>query len=210
MWVLIETIATKQNNKPYYLYHQTAIGPATTSILDNAQKFATRQEAIEHPAHCHWLTDFQPFELVESVEPVLVSYSAVVPLPSDEFGIFTVTRLPQFDRPWPDRMEVSGPAERFPATPEGWRSACELAGRRNGFVDAKTATVHKVVPFSKLALGARFRYTDRPDLGIWVKLNNTGTIAEWDPVKAACWSALQSLCTVTEDGNLELEVECLD
>lgn len=139
MWVLIETIATKQNNKPYYLLTQTAIGPATTVYVDHAQKFNTRQEAIQHPAFCFWLTDFQPFELVEgggvAIEPAIVSYSTVVPLPSGEFGIFRITRLPQFeDRSWPDRSEVSGPAERFPATPEGWKSACELAGKRNGFI----------------------------------------------------------------------------
>lgn len=60
MFVLTDTLETKKRGKPVYLLTQTGIGPAYTESMEEAQKFDTEQQAMQHPAYVHPMCFFEP------------------------------------------------------------------------------------------------------------------------------------------------------
>lgn len=61
-YVLVETFASERQGKTLYLKQMTPIGPMTTASLGEAQRFATEQDARQHPASYHPLSFFEPRE----------------------------------------------------------------------------------------------------------------------------------------------------
>ena len=62
-WVLREQLASKQRGIPVYLWKQTAIGPCCTDNLEQAAKFVSRLDAMQHPAFVHMFSFFEPEEI---------------------------------------------------------------------------------------------------------------------------------------------------
>jgi hypothetical protein len=62
-WVLYEDFASEKRGKPVYLKCMTGIGPCTTTSLEDAQKFNSKDEALVHPAMLHMLSFFEPREV---------------------------------------------------------------------------------------------------------------------------------------------------
>ena len=62
MFVLQDDFETEKRNKPVYFKRMSAIGPMYTEILDEAEKFDTKQSAMYCPAFIHSLCFFEPKE----------------------------------------------------------------------------------------------------------------------------------------------------
>jgi hypothetical protein len=63
MWVLLEETQTKQRGKEIYFKGWTGIGPATTDDLEEAHRFASKEEARMSAAYRHSLSFFEPVEI---------------------------------------------------------------------------------------------------------------------------------------------------
>lgn len=61
-----------------------------------------------------------------------------------------------------------------------------------------------LAPFKTLALGARFKYTERGRT--WVKLGNDGVIAEWDAKNISNSWFGQSICSFNDEDNFDVSV----
>ena len=51
--------------QPQYFRFWTVIGPCATPDLAEAERFASAQEAMQHPAYLHWSSFYKPMELAE-------------------------------------------------------------------------------------------------------------------------------------------------
>lgn len=63
MFVLQDDLETKKRNKPVYFEAMTCIGPMYTDDFDKAEKFETKQGAMNCPAFMHPLCFFEPHEI---------------------------------------------------------------------------------------------------------------------------------------------------
>lgn len=55
-WVLKSLTGTEKVGKPLYFDKMTGIGPMTTPMLNRAQHFDTKEEALRSPACSHSLS----------------------------------------------------------------------------------------------------------------------------------------------------------
>ena len=62
-YILKDTLATKQRGKPVYLNCICGIGPVYTEELSEAERFNSKQEAMQSPAYAHSLCFFEPEEI---------------------------------------------------------------------------------------------------------------------------------------------------
>ena len=63
MFVLQDNLETKKRGKPVYFEAMTGIGPMYTESLNKAEKFDTKQTAMNCPAFVHPLCFFEPHEI---------------------------------------------------------------------------------------------------------------------------------------------------
>ena len=63
MFVLRDDFETKKRNKPVYFEAMTGIGPMYTEDFDKAEKFNTKQDAMNCPAFVNPLCFFEPHEI---------------------------------------------------------------------------------------------------------------------------------------------------
>lgn len=54
--------------QPQYFRGWTVIGPMATPRLDEAERFATAQEAMESPAFSHWASSYEPKAITEDLK----------------------------------------------------------------------------------------------------------------------------------------------
>jgi hypothetical protein len=59
-WVLVETLASKQQGRQLYFHALTAIGPKTTAKLEEAHRFPGEADAKRSTAYQHPLCFFEP------------------------------------------------------------------------------------------------------------------------------------------------------
>lgn len=59
-WILRETLASQQQRKPIYFKCITEFGPCSTTEIDQAARFASKQEAMMSPAYVHPLSFYEP------------------------------------------------------------------------------------------------------------------------------------------------------
>ncbi len=63
VWVLVETLSSRQRGRPVYFLAWTGIGPAATENLAEAARFASQADAARNPACSHFLSFYEPLEL---------------------------------------------------------------------------------------------------------------------------------------------------
>lgn len=64
-YVLVDRLLSLRSDKPVYFQEWTDIGPACTSQLSKAEKFASVQAARQSRAYPFSLTSFEPIEANE-------------------------------------------------------------------------------------------------------------------------------------------------
>lgn len=64
-FVLQDSLESKRRDKPVYLGGMTGIGPRYTEDLAQAQRFPSRDEAIQSPAFFHSMCFFEPQEITK-------------------------------------------------------------------------------------------------------------------------------------------------
>lgn len=52
--------------QPQYFRFWTAIGPAATPNIEEAERFSTREDAMQSPAYVHFSSFYEPFELLSN------------------------------------------------------------------------------------------------------------------------------------------------
>lgn len=62
-FVLQDSLESKRREKPVYLGGMTPIGPCYTEELTQAQRFISREDAMQSPALFHSLCFFEPQEI---------------------------------------------------------------------------------------------------------------------------------------------------
>lgn len=66
-WVLLETLSSRRDGTPTYFRTWTAIGPCGTKVAGEAERFASEDKALDHPAAMFPLAFYKPFTMDDAL-----------------------------------------------------------------------------------------------------------------------------------------------